>query len=93
MKAALLEIKGLLSELLNSKDVGLRLKCLNGVMELLNELEMDFTKIEHAIKLEAKGGNLEKVNGLIIDVLKEIDKEEYCKDIEEEKKLRHELTD
>ena len=64
MKPVLMELKGLLSDALISEKSDLRIKLLNGSMELLTELEMDFRKIEKAIKLELNGKTEEanKVN-------------------------------
>lgn len=76
-----MELKGVLTKVLNSEGE-LRIKLLNGALELLTELEMDFRPIEKAIKLELKG-QTEDVNNLVLDVLKEVDKEEYVKNDED----------
>lgn len=81
MKPVLMELKGVLTKVLNSEGE-LRIKLLNGALELLTELEMDFRPIEKAIKLELKG-QTEDVNNLVLDVLKEVDKEEYVKNDED----------
>jgi len=82
MKPVLMELKGLLSDALISEKSDLRIKLLNGSMELLTELEMDFRKIEKAIKLELNG-KTEEANKMIEKELDEINEEEYVENDEE----------
>ena len=76
MNAVLMELKGVLTYLLNSKNVDLRKKGLEFAMELLSELEMDFTKAEKALKAELKGDK-KTASKIVEDILNDIDKEEY----------------
>lgn len=84
MKPLLMELKGLLTEILNSEDTELRKKALEGSMELITELEMDISRIEKAIKFEIKG-EYEEANKLIEKELDVIDEEEYNPDEDESK--------
>lgn len=77
-KPLILEIKFLLTSILNNKDRELRARTLKDVMDLLSELEMDTKRAEEAIKsLEIKDDK--KVDKLIEQILKDVDKQEYGK--------------
>ena len=89
MKPLLMELKGLLTEVLNSQDSELRKRALEGSMELLTELEMDISRIEKAIKFEIKNEH-EEANKLIEKELEIIDDEEYTPDVDEDKLVSQE---
>ena len=72
----LVEAKAVLSMILNSDNVTLRRKGLEFVMELFNEIEMDYVKAEQAIKAEISGDKA-KSDRLIETMLLDIDKVEY----------------
>ena len=77
-KPLIIEIKFLLTSILNNKDKGLRIRTLSDVMKLLDELQMDSTKAEEAIKvLENKDDK--RADRLIEEILKDVDKNEYGK--------------
>ena len=77
-KPLIIEIKFLLTSILNNKDRGLRMGTLSDVMKLLDELQMDSTKAEEAIKvLENKDDK--RADRLIEEILKDVDKNEYGK--------------
>ena len=77
-KPLIIEIKFLLTSILNNKDKGLRMRTLSDVMKLLDELQMDSTKAEEAIKvLENKDDK--RADRLIEEILKDVDKNEYGK--------------
>ena len=70
------EVKAVLSYILNSNNKALRRKSLEFVMELLSEVEMDYTKAEQALKAEIKGER-KKADEFIEHILSDIDKQEY----------------
>ena len=70
------EAKAILCYILNSENVNLRRRALEFVMELLSEVEMDYTKAEEAIKAEI-AGDKKKSDKLIEKILLDIDKVEY----------------
>lgn len=72
----MLELKNVLSYILNIDNISLRRKALEFAMELLTEVEMDFTKAEQALKAEIAGDQKE-ANKWIERILLDIDKTEY----------------
>ncbi len=77
-RSLILEIKFLLTSILNNKDREFRSRTLGEVMDLLSEIEMNTTKAEEAIKaLEVK--DEKKADKLIEQMLKDVDKQEYGK--------------
>ncbi len=77
-KSLLLELKAILSYILNIDNKGLRRKSLEFSMELLSMNEMDYTKAEKALKAEIKGERKE-ADKLIEAILNDVDKQEYTK--------------
>lgn len=75
-KPNLVEMKFMLSSILNEKNSALRQKVLKDVMELLSMNEMHYTLAEKAWKAEIKG-NKTKADEWIEKILNEIDEEEY----------------
>lgn len=75
-KALVLELKGLLSDILNSNREHLREKMLNDALNLMEELEMDTKEIIKALKSELEGKK-ENVDAIVEKTLKELDKLEY----------------
>ena len=76
----ILEIKKLLSDILVSEKIELRKKGMMDVMELMEELEMDSTKIEEFLEIN----NIKKGNEIVEGLLNEVNKMEYASD----KKMR-----
>ena len=76
----ILEIKKLLSDILVSEKIELRKKGMRDVMELMEELEMDSTKIEEFLEIN----NIKKGNEIVEGLLNEVNKMEYASD----KKMR-----
>ena len=77
-KPLVLELKALLTYILNSENTKLRIKTLEFSMELLSEMEMDWLVAEQALKAELKGEHT-KADDLIEKILDAVDKEEYEK--------------
>ncbi len=75
-KPLLVEVKGLLTHILNSDNQALRVKTLELVMIVLSETEMDAVKAENALKAELKNKHKE-ADALIEKILVDVDKEEY----------------
>ena len=75
-KPLVLELKALLSYVLNIDNKGLRRKTLEFAMELLSEIEMDYTKAENALKAEIKG-NRKEADKYIEQILQDVDETEY----------------
>ena len=75
-KPLLVEIKYLLTNALNSDKSSLRKRCLEDVMNLMEEMEMDSEKAEMAIKAEMDGKK-ELADSFIQKILKEVNKLEY----------------
>ena len=75
-RALVLEIKGLLSDLLNSNKTNLRQRMLKDALDLMEELELNTKEIEKALKGEIDG-KIEKVNAIVEKTLEEIDELEY----------------
>jgi len=75
-RALVLEIKGLLSDLLNSNKTNLRQRMLKDALDLMEELELNTKEIEKALKSEIDG-KIEKVNAIVEKTLEEIDELEY----------------
>jgi len=76
IKPLLLELKAILSHILNIENKVLRRKSLEFAMELLSEVEMDYTKAEKALKAEIQGKR-EKADEWIEKILEDVDKIEY----------------
>lgn len=77
-KPLILELKALLSYILNSDNKPLREKTLAFAMTLLSEIEMDWRPAERALKEELLGHRKE-ADALIEKILDAVDKEEYAK--------------
>ena len=77
-KPLVMELKGILSYVLNIDNKGLRRKSLEFSMELLSEIEMDYTKAEKALKAEIKGEK-KQADEWIERILDELDETEYSK--------------
>ena len=75
-RALVLEIKGLLSDLLVSNKTNLRQRMLKDALDLMEELELNKKEIEKALKSEIDG-KIEKVNAIVEKTLEEIDELEY----------------
>ncbi|MBI5392080.1 hypothetical protein HZB00_03710 [Candidatus Woesearchaeota archaeon] len=75
-KPLLVELKAILSHILNSDNKSLRRRSLEFAMELLSMVEMDFTKAEKALQAEIRGKRKE-ADSWIEKILTDIDKEEY----------------
>jgi len=75
-RALVLEIKGLLSDLLVSNKTNLRQRMLKDALDLMEELELNTKEIEKALKGEIDG-KIEKVNAIVEKTLEEIDELEY----------------
>ena len=75
-RALVLEIKGLLSDLLVSNKTNLRQRMLKDALDLMEELELNTKEIEKALKSEIDG-KIEKVNAIVEKTLEEIDELEY----------------
>lgn len=75
-RALVLEIKGLLSDLLISNKTNLRQRMLKDAFDLMEELELNTKEIEKALKSEIDG-KIEKVDAIVEKTLEEIDKLEY----------------
>jgi hypothetical protein len=76
MKPLLMEMKAILSHILNSNNISLRRKSLEFVLELMSVNEMDFKKAEMALKCEMNGKQ-DETNKWINRILLDIDKLEY----------------
>lgn len=70
------EVKAILSYILNTDNKNLRRKSLEFTMELLSEMEMDYTKAEKALQAEIKGER-KTADELIEKILFDLDKIEY----------------
>ncbi|GEM_PF-1990341 len=77
-KPLVLELKALLTYILNSDNTKLRVKTLEFTMELLSELEMDWRPAEQALKEELKKHHAQ-ADDLIETILDAVNKEEYGK--------------
>ena len=77
-KPLVLELKAILSYILNIDNKGLRRKSLEFSMELLSEMEMDYTKAEKALKAEIKGER-KTADEWIEKILEDVDETEYSK--------------
>ena len=75
-RALVLEIKGLLSDLLVSNKTNLRQRMLKDALDLMEELELDTKDIGKALKSEIDG-KIEKVNAIVEKTLEKIDELEY----------------
>ena len=75
-RALVLEIKGLLSDLLVSNKTNLRQRMLKDALYLMEELKLNTKEIEKALKSEIDG-KIEKVNAIVEKTLEEIDELEY----------------
>lgn len=71
-----LELKGLLSDVLSSEKEHLREKMLNDALNLMEELQLDSKQIIKAMKSELEGKK-EKVDAIVKKTLEEVDKLEY----------------
>lgn len=77
MNAALVyTLKDVLSYVLNSENKNLRRKALEFAMELLSEMEMDFTMAEKGLKAEIENRK-EEADKWIEKILEDLDKVEY----------------
>lgn len=77
MNAALVyTLKDVLSYVLNSENKNLRRKALEFAMELLSEMEMDFTMAEKGLKAEIENKK-DDADMWIEKILQELDKVEY----------------
>lgn len=77
MNAALVyTLKDVLSYVLNSEKKNLRIKALEFAMELLSEMEMDFTMAEKGLKAEIENRK-DEANKWIEKILEDLDKVEY----------------
>lgn len=77
-KPLVMELKSILSYILNIQNKGLRRKSLEFAMELLSEIEMDYTKAEKALKAEIKGER-KTADEWIEKILSDLDETEYSK--------------
>ncbi len=77
-KPLVMELKAILTYILNIDNKSLRRKSLEFSMELLSEIEMDYTKAERALKAEITGKRKE-ADELIESILDDVDKLEYGK--------------
>ena len=73
-----MELKSILTHILNIDNKGLRRISLEFAMELLSEIEMDYTKAEKALKAEITGKRKE-ADEWIERILLDLDKVEYGK--------------
>jgi hypothetical protein len=77
MNAALVyTLKDVLSYVLNSENKNLRRKALEFALELLSEMEMDFTKAEKGLKAEIENKK-DDADMWIEKILSDLDKVEY----------------
>lgn len=77
MNAALVyTLKDVLSYVLNSENKNLRRKALEFAMELLSEMEMDFTNAEKGLKAEIENRK-DAADQYIEKILSDLDKVEY----------------
>ena len=77
-KPLVMELKSILSYILNIDNKSLRRKSLEFSMELLSEIEMDYTKAEKALKAEIKGER-KLADDWIEKILADLDETEYSK--------------